>query len=824
ASETARGLTLTFEYRRDLFDAATVRRLARQFQALLAATVAEPGREIAALPLMGAAERQQLLEWNDTAAAWRGHACLHELFEEQARRNPEAVAVVALPPDGADGADGTGGAHGANGAGEPASATSRKPPAAALSLTYGALDARADRLARHLRELGAGPETVVAICAERSLALVVGLVAILKAGAAYLPLDPDYPAERLRFMLRDAAAPVVLAQRALLPRLGGPVTGAATVWLDDFVPGRARGGVHPDRLASRVLPGNLAYVIYTSGSTGQPKGTMNTHRGIVNRLRWGQERYRLAADDRVLQKTPFSFDVSVWELFWPLTAGSCLVMARPGGHRDSAYLAETLAAQAITTVHFVPAMLGAFLEGAGLCPVEDGEGGVGSAGPPPARLPGLRRVLSSGEALGSELRQQFHAALAVPLHNLYGPTEAAVEVTSWSCEQPGAAGGVIAPPAPPPARAAAEAAVRPPGVPIGRPVANTRIQLLDREGRQVPIGVAGELCIGGVQLARGYLGRPELTAERFVPDPFGAPAPGDPAGGGGGARLYRTGDLARYLPDGAIDCLGRLDQQVKIRGVRVELGEIEAALLAHPAVQAAAVVLRPVARPDGGQCGPAAAAPTEHRLVAYLVARRGPGPAAAGAPAAGAAPTAADLRQSLAERLPDAMVPAAYVFVERLPLTPSGKVDRKALSGPALPPALAGAAAAPDAERHVGDMGDMGMAGAGRGALRTPAEELLAGLWAEVLGVEAIRPNDSFFALGGHSLLATRLISRVRRAFGVELPMRRVFEHPTLSKLAAEITAVIGAGGAGAGAEIAGPVLATGALAGGQAEAALSFS
>jgi amino acid adenylation domain-containing protein len=787
ASETAQGLTLTFEYRRDLFDAATVRRWARQFQALLAATVAEPGREIAALPLMGAAERQQLLEWNDTAAAWRGHVCLHELFEEQARRIPEAVAVVALPPEGADGAAGADGAC--------------KPASAGESLTYGALDARAGRLARHLRELGAGPETVVAISAERSLALVVGLVAILKAGAAYLPLDPDYPGERLRFMLRDAAAPVVLAQRALLPRLGGPVTGAATVWLDDFVPGRAGGSVHPDSLASRVQPGNLAYVIYTSGSTGQPKGTMNTHRGIVNRLRWGQERYRLAADDRVLQKTPFSFDVSVWELFWPLTAGACLVLARPGGHRDSAYLVETLAAQAITTVHFVPAMLSAFLEGAGLCPVEhdDGiEGGGGSASPPPARLPGLRRVLSSGEALGSELQQRFHAALAVPLHNLYGPTEAAVEVTSWSCEQPRAAAGAVAPP---PAWAAAEA-VRSPGVPIGRPVANTRIQLLDREGWQVPIGVAGELCIGGVQLARGYLGRPALTAERFVPDPFGEPA---------GARLYRTGDLARYLPDGAIDYLGRLDQQVKIRGVRVELGEIEAALTAHPAVQAAAVVLRPVARPDGGQCGPAAAASAEHRLVAFLVARHEPGPAAEDAPAAGAAadlPRAADLRASLAARLPEAMVPAAYVFVARLPLTPSGKIDRKALSGPTLPPTLAGAAAAPE----------------GRGALRTPAEELLAGLWAQMLGVEAIRSSDSFFALGGHSLLVTRLISRVRRAFGVELPMRRVFEHPTLSELAAEISAVLGAGGAGAGAELAGPAFATGGLAGGQEEASLSFS
>ncbi|HVR11157.1 MAG TPA: amino acid adenylation domain-containing protein, partial [Thermoanaerobaculia bacterium] len=756
-AEIEGALTASLQFSSDLFDGVTAGRMLAQLRTLAAAAAADPARSIRELPLLGDSERQQLLEWNDTAGNLRPEAavgagpglafgpdepCLHQLFERQARRVPGAVAAIA---DG-DGDSGE-------------------------SLTYAALNARANRLARRLREQGVGPESVVAICAERSLAMVAGLLAILKAGGAYLPLDPDYPADRLRFMLDDSGARVLLALRRLLARLGTPAAGTVTMALDDLDDldeAPAEGGEprrrprrpeapEPDStgVESGAGPENLAYVIYTSGSTGRPKGTMNTHRGIVNRLLWMQERYRLAADDRVLHKTPISFDVSVWELFWPLIAGASLVLARPGGHRDGAYLLDTLDRQRITTVHFVPAMLRAFLAEAGrdaLPPARRRMPGMPGL-PRLPRLPRLRRVMASGEALPLELQQAYFARFAAPLHNLYGPTEAAVDVTHWECDADGQR-----------------------VVPIGRPVANTSIRLLDRDGQEVPIGVAGELHIGGVQLARGYLGRAALTAQRFVPDPFAAIP---------GSRLYRTGDLARHLPDGAIDFLGRRDDQVKIRGVRVELGEIEAVLAAHPAVAAAAVGLRPVVRPAGGA---GAEAPGEQRLVAWVVARGAPAavPGAGGGPAA--APSIAELRRALAAKLPDAMVPAAFVFLERLPLTPSGKLDRRALPSPAERVDRPAAAAGSEAEGWV--------AGAAPVPPRTPAEELLAGLWSEVLGVETIGADDDFFALGGHSLLATRLSLRVRELFGAELPMRRVFERPTLAALAREI-AVITAGTAG---------------------------
>ncbi|HXO30541.1 MAG TPA: amino acid adenylation domain-containing protein, partial [Thermoanaerobaculia bacterium] len=642
------GLAGRLEYSRDLFDAATAWRLAGHYRTLLAAIAAQaeggssglPRTGVRMLSLLTAGERQQLIEWNATAAAYRQDLCLHQLIEEQVRRSPDAVAVVAGGGELGEGSD---------------------------SLTYLALNARANRLARQLRQLGAGPETVVAVCAERSTALIVGLLAVLKAGAAYLPLDPDHPPDRLRFMRQDAGARLLLVQGGLLPRLGEEESAAgATVLLDGAAapePGPAPAsalalalgsasepelGPAAADLPNLAHPDNLAYVIYTSGSTGRPKGTMNTHRGIVNRLLWMQERYSLAADDRVLQKTPIGFDVSVWELFWPLATGALLVMARPGGHRDSAYLWRTIAGQGITTLHFVPSMLRAFVADAGSPGVDD-DGAVAHR---------LRRVLASGEALAHDLQQRFYSRLPVPLHNLYGPTEAAVEVTSWACEPRS------------PRRL----------VPIGRPLANTRIHLLDRHGQEVPIGVPGELHIGGVQVGRGYLGRPGLTAERFVPDPFGAAAGAQQSdrNGAPGARLYRTGDVARYLPDGAVDYLGRADDQVKIRGVRVELGEIETVLAAQPAVQAAAVALRlpaGAAGTAGAADGEAAAA--ERLLVAYVVPRD-PLPEAAGPRQA----LAAELRRALAARLPDAMVPAEVVWLERLPLTPSGKLDRKALPAP----------------------------------------------------------------------------------------------------------------------------------------------
>ncbi len=772
AREGPQGLALAFEYRTGLFDAATVKRLAGHFQSLLAAVGAgtHRGLDVAALPLLGEGERQQLLrEWNDTAAAYPGDRFLHQLFEEQARRAPDAVAVVAevAPPPDATGAT-------------------------FEHLTYGTLEARANRLAGDLRRLGVGPESLVAICAERSAALVAGLLAILKAGAAYLPLDPGYPAERLHFMLRDSGARVLVASpdlpgcrslapgRRSLPWLGEAAAGVTTIWLDplDPEPARQRPGRGRWRGSSGLQPDNLAYVIYTSGSTGQPKGTMNTHRGIVNRLLWMQERYRLAADDRVLQKTPASFDVSVWELFWPLATGACLVMARPEGHRDGAYLLRALARHEITTVHFVPAMLAAFLEGAERAGRPAGGGAVGGSaigdGAPPPRLPSLRRVMASGEALSHELQQQYYAALDAPLHNLYGPTEAAVDVTSWATERVG------------PRRL----------VPIGRPVANTRLRLLDREGRLLPVGVPGELCIGGVQLARGYLGRPDLTAEKFVPEPLADPR--DAAGarqsdrnGAPGARLYRTGDLARYLPDGAIDYLGRLDHQVKIRGVRIEPGEIEAALARHPGVREAVVTVAGPAAPVSpagpaapvslaGPSAPVSLAAQGPRLVAYLVPRQ-PSPAADPAAACLAPEEEAalidDVRRSLRRSLPEAMVPAAIVVLAALPLSANGKVDRQALPAP----------------RWGGGPGAV----QGRVAPRTVDEEILAGLFASLLGLEVARGDgrgevgihESFFDLGGHSLLVTRLLARVHEVFQVELPLRKVFACASVAALAAEIAA-----------------------------------
>ena len=422
-------------------------------------------------------------------------------------------------------------------------------------LTYAELDGRASRLAWHLRGLGVGRERRVGLCIDRSPEMVVGVLAVLKAGAAYLPLDPGYPAERLAYMAADAQIPVLLTRGDLARSL--PLAVPAVVDLDSPLPSRTL----PDGEVE-ALPDNLAYVIYTSGSTGRPKGAMNTHRGIVNRLLWMQDRYGLGPDDRVLQKTSFSFDVSVWELFWPLMTGAQLVLARPGGQQDPAYLVETIVGRGITTVHFVPSMLRSFLETPGV-----------------ERCRSLRRVIASGEALPSDLARSWAARLPAELHNLYGPTEAAVDVTAWPCDgrDPG------------------------PVVPIGRPIANTRTCVLDRDGQAVPIGEPGELHLAGVQVGRGYLGRPDLTAERFVPDPFAA-VPGE--------RLYRTGDLARQRPDGVLEFLGRIDNQVKIRGFRIELGEIEAALREDPIVQDAVVTAREEA--DG-----------HRRLVAYIVPRAG---------------------------------------------------------------------------------------------------------------------------------------------------------------------------------------------------------
>ncbi|HSG40128.1 MAG TPA: non-ribosomal peptide synthetase, partial [Thermoanaerobaculia bacterium] len=504
-----------------------------------------------------------------------------------------------------------------------------------------------------------------------------------------LPLDPSYPRERLAFMVEEARTPVLLLSSglaALLPE----VPGVRVIALDrdrDEIGRRS-----PENLGLRMSPDHAAYVLYTSGSTGRPKGVVNTHRGIVNRLLWMQGEHPLGPGDRALQKTPYGFDVSVAEVFAPLVAGARLVVARPGGHRDTLYLVSVLAERGVTVSHFVPSMLQAFLETPGL-----------------ERCAGLRRVTASGEALPWELKERFFGRLGhAELHNLYGPTEAAVEVTFHAC----AAGGDR------------------PAVPIGVPGPGIQIHLLDAGFRPVAVGVTGRLAIGGVQVARGYLGRPELTAERFVPDPFSAVP---------GARLYDTGDLARRLPDGAVEFLGRNDGQVKVRGFRIELPEIEAALLRHPAVREAAVLAR--------RDGPAA----EPRLAAYWVGGE-------------AAP--ADFAAFLARSRPAFMVPADFLRLDAFPLLPNGKLDRKALPAPA----------GVNPERAFV-------------APRTPVETALAGIWADLLGVQKVGVEDDFFALGGHSLLATRALLRTYDALGVEIPVATFFDRPTVAALAEAVEA-----------------------------------
>ncbi len=670
-TETPQHLTGSLVYNLDLFDRTTVHRLSRRLVDFLVSALADPDASIDQLSLLGAVERHQVVrEWNSTATLYPEDRLLHQWFEWQAAHSPQRTALEF----------------------------------AGQTLSYGELNRRANRLARHLLALGVEREELVAVALERSFEMVVALLAILKAGAAYLPIDPSYPRRRLEFMLGDARVRVLLTQGSVSEEL--PESGARQVLLAEGGAQDHLAGLDDSNLGLTIPLQALAYMIYTSGSTGQPKGAMNSHDAILNRILWMQERYRLDDSDAVLQKTPFSFDVSVWEFFWPLAVGARLVIAEPGGHQESRYLARLIAEAQVTTLHFVPSMLRTFLDEFSLDE------------PDLAACHGVRRVICSGEALPSDLARRFAERLPGELHNLYGPTEAAVDVTSWQCIA-GPAGAAAAP---------AETAT----VPIGRPIANSQIYLLDGAGSPVALGVAGELMIGGTGLARGYWRRPGLTAEKFVPDPFG------PAG----ARLYRTGDLVRHRHGGQMEFLSRIDHQVKIRGLRIELGEIEAALLAGAEIREATVLAREFSAGD-------------QRLCAYLVAAEGR-----------EIPPASELRDSLSATLPEYMVPSTFLTLDSLPLSPNGKVDRKVL--------MAMEMVAPESEGEYV-------------APRTPIEEVLAEIWSEVLGREPIGVRDNFFDLGGHSLLATQVVSRVRRSLSAELAVRSLFLKPTIQELAPEV-------------------------------------
>ncbi|MFD0411969.1 amino acid adenylation domain-containing protein, partial [Kitasatospora sp. NPDC127116] len=606
------------------------------------------------IAVLDAGQRELVLRgWNDTAREVPV-GTLPGLFEAQAARTPDATAVVF----------GSG--------------------AAREVVSYAELNERANRLAHLLVEAGVGPEHLVAVCLPRSTELVVSLVAIGKAGAAYLPLDPDYPAERLASTLEDGRPTALVTDSVTM---GGELAaGVRRIDLDspDTVNALSAQAVsNPERVGHG--PQSPAYVIYTSGSTGRPKGVVVAHDGVVNRLAWMQDDYRLTSSDRVLQKTPVGFDVSVWEFFWPLTTGATLVVARPDGHRDPAYLAEVIRAEGVTVTHFIPSMMQVFL-----------------LEPAARTCTSLRAVFASGEALSPELRDAFLRDVGVPLHNLYGPTEASIDVTAWECV-PGTA-----------------------TVPIGGPVGNTRVYVLDAALRPVPVGVAGELYLAGVQLARGYLNRPGLTAERFVACPFGE----------AGARMYRTGDLAHWRADGTLVYLGRTDDQVKVRGYRIELGEIEAAVLGQPGVAQAAVIVREDV-------------PGDKRIAAYIV------------PAAGAEIDTAEIRAGLGAVLPEYMVPSAIMALDALPLTVNGKLDRRALPAPEI-------TAIHEAYR----------------APRTADEELLCEVFAEVLGLPQVGIDDNFFELGGHSLLAVTLVERLRSR-GLHVSVRALFQAPTAAGLAA---------------------------------------
>ena len=642
-------LLLRLSYERGRFSETESRRIIGHYRTLLTELILSPDRPLYTLSMLTRAEKDQISHyWMGEKAEYSDYRSLYRLFEEQALHTPEAIALVYQESQ----------------------------------LTYKELESRTARLASLLHERGIGPETLVALCLERSPELVIGMLGILKAGGCYMPLDPNQPAGRLDFLLRDSRASFLLTRQTLAKRVS--VKSAQRLFIEKLVQeeiSQEQRSRLPD-----ASPEQLTYLIYTSGSTGTPKGVAVSGRAIVNHMYWMQKHFPLTEKDRVLQKTPLTFDASVWEFYAPLLAGGRLVLTRQEGERDASYLCQIIQEQAITRLQVVPTLL-RYLMAEGL-----------------TACASLEQLFCGGEPLVDELAAAWTSQSGAALHNLYGPTEATIDTTCWTAEPH-----------------ASEQHVS-----LGRPVTNVAVYILDGSLQPVPIGVPGELYIGGAGLARGYLHHPELTAERFLPDPLGEQR---------GGRLYCTGDLGRYLPDGTIEYIGRLDQQVKVRGFRIEPGEIEAVLGEHPAIQEAVVV----ARTDP---------PHEKRLIAYVVAPQQEG-------------LSASLRAYLKAHLPDYMIPTTFVRLGALPLTSHGKVDRRALP-------------APEAVECKPEPA----------APRNAIETDLASIWSELLGLKQVDIHANFFELGGHSLLATRVTSRIREVFHLDLPLRVIFDAPTIAEQA----------------------------------------
>jgi amino acid adenylation domain-containing protein len=653
-SITDAGLKAAVEYNTTLFRRGTIEKLAEHYARVLRAVVDSPGARISEIELLSAEEKRRLLfDFNSTEREYP-RVGVHQLFEAQVERTPDSVALVY--------------------------GTER--------VTYQQLNERANQLARYLRARGVGVESLVGICLERSIEMVVGLLAVLKAGAAYVPLDPSYPESRLRRILEDGAVRLVLTEEELAGKLDAGLREAQACLV---CLGSAReeiGRESAEDFEGGAGSENLAYVIYTSGSTGHPKGVMISHGSLTNHMCWMLDAFPLGPADRVLQKTPFSFDAAVWEFYAPLLSGAQLVLARPGSHLDSRALVEQMIEQQVSVLQAVPTLLQMLVEE-----------------PELESCRWLRRVFCGGEAFTTHLARRLTERVNVEVVNLYGPTETTIECGYFRAVE-GEAGRTV---------------------PIGRPIANMQMYVLDRRRRVLPVGIAGELYVSGAGLARGYLNRPALTAEKFQPHPFL----------GGGARLYRTGDLARHLDGGQIEFLGRVDEQVKLRGYRIELGEIEAMLQEHPSVRESVVLMREDETGD-------------KQLVAYVVCRRRE------------PPTTSQLREFLKERLPEHMLHLTFVLLDKMPLTTSGKIDRRMLPDPkSLGPSAA--------ETYV--------------APRNEVERIVTNIWQEVLKVERIGVNDNFFDLGGHSLLMFQIQGKLRQAFQTDLSTIDLFKYPSISLL-----------------------------------------